>query len=186
MDNGHSVNQQHQIPTAVIQTRDRLEFRLLDNLIATLPVGNLHPVIDFQADLLAEMGFIIRVIPLDGYAFPIDKIIQTHRASKPDNLLNDLLHLTFRQRAVIQGILIPVVVEQNVRPILDQFFLSGVADDSVPPPILNELVDHSLFKCLFTFKDHGATSSYTNIPSRQAALIFFSFSSLWRYSITRE
>ena len=76
-----------------------------------------------------------RVIPLNGHGFTIDKAIQFQRCAKPSDLVQNLLHFAIGQRDIIQTVNIPVILKENLLPVLDQLFFGFVPKDFRLPAI---------------------------------------------------
>ena len=180
MNHRHPVDQQHQIPTPVIgQLVPGRKLRLLHNLITALPGGNLPTLIDLQGNFLAEVGCIIRIVPLDGDAAAVDEAVQAQRCAQGGDLLNDLLHLPIRQRKIIQAVNTPVVFKQNISPVPDQLRFAEILQDLIFPALCLQQVNQGLFKVRFFAKCHGRRSPcYANIFSSMDFLMACSFSSL--------
>ena len=76
MDDRHSIDKQHEIPSSGIeQFILSRKYRLLCDLISTLSSGDLLPVVDLQIYFFSKVSRIIRVISLYSYNFSIDKTI---------------------------------------------------------------------------------------------------------------
>ena len=170
----HPVNQKHQVAPAVAQQfRFAGEPGLPDNLIAALAGGDLPAVIDFQGNFLAEVLGILRVVPDDRNAFPVDKAVKLQRCPQGSDLFKNLLHLAFGQRIVVQPVNAPVVLEKDVRPILDKLLLCIMMQDFLFPAVFRENVDKRRLKIGFFCERHVSPfPSQTNIFSRQDFLIF--------------
>ena len=147
MDDRHAVDQQHEISPAVAG-KGRLgpEDGLLRDLIPALPGGDLLPVVDFQADLPTKMEGIRRIIPLDGDGFAIDKAIEFEGRAQRFDLLQNLLHLAVGEGRVIQPVDATVVLEKDLRPVLEQVLFRWIAQHLRLPALVEEEGDQCIFK----------------------------------------
>ena len=178
MKDGHTIDEQHQIAAPVIQQFGFAgKYGLLNDLIPALPGGNLHPVIDFQADFLAIVSFIIRIVSLNGNGLAIDKAIQLQRRAQLGYLFQNLLHFALSERIIAQTINSAIVIEQYFCPILNQILLRWVLKYGIFPALCHQNLDQCSFKVCFLLKGHGCSPPQTNIFSSIAFLIFCSFSS---------
>ena len=118
MDDRHTIDQEHQIPSSVIQNRRfRIEMRLLNNLVSALTISDFLTVINLQADFFSKVQFIIQIVSNNRYTPTVNKAVQLQRCPQIDDLFHDLLHLAIRQRTLIQTVSLSVVIEQNIRPV---------------------------------------------------------------------
>ena len=108
---------------------------MLDNLITALPSGDLQAVINLQENLLAEVLCILRVIPDDGNGLSVDKTVELQGCAQAGDLLQNLLHLAVGQRIVVQPVDAPVILEKDVRPVLDELLFRGIAQDLLFPAV---------------------------------------------------
>ena len=132
----HTVDQQHKVTPAVGQNRvPCLEYRLFGNLIAALTGGNFLTVIDFQTDLFPEVQFICGIVAFDSNGFTIDKTVEFQRRAQTGNLVKNLLHFAVGQRNIVQPVHIPVVLKENMLPVLDQVFFRFIAQNFRLPAI---------------------------------------------------
>ena len=162
MKDRHPVNQQHQITAPILQNLVvSWKQRLLCNLVAALASCNLQTVIDLQTDLLAVMKLVLRILPNDRNRLPIDKTIQRQRRAKAADLLQQLLHLLRNQRAVIQPVNVTIVLEQNIRPVLNQILLGRMMKDLFRPAIALQSQYQFLFKIRFFIKSDHNCSLYS-------------------------
>ena len=192
MNYRHAIDEQHHIAPSVTAQRVRsLETRLSGNLIATLSGTDFTCIENLQINFLAVIVGIGGVVAFDAYLSAIDKHIHGVWAVAQIHLIDDLAHLTCGKRTIAQFIDVSVVVEENLGPVLNQIFFCGLYKDFLFPTMMGEKVNQGLFK--LTFLDEilyvvyiihiyflkGLNDIYTNILSRQAALICFSFSRRW-------
>ena len=132
----HTVDQQHKIAPAIGKhIAAGLEHWLLGNLIAALAGGDFPLVIDFQADFLAIVEGVGRVIPLDGDGFAVDKAVQLQRGAQTGDLVQNLVHLAVRQRDLVQTVDLPVVLKEDLFPVLDQVLLGFIAQNFRLPAV---------------------------------------------------
>ena len=155
MKHRHTVDQQHQIAAAVVQHfRFTGKNRLLHDLVAALPGGNLHAVVDFQADFLAEMCLVIGVIALDRNRFAVDKAVQLQRRAQFPNLLHNLLHFAIGQGIIAKAVYAAVIVKENVCPVADQILLGGIFQNCALPAFGRQDFYKRFFKVRFLLEGH--------------------------------
>ena len=127
MDDGHAIDQEHQVATAVIQhRRTTSEDWLLDNLVTALTSCDFMTVIYFEADFFVKMEVVIGIITFDGYSLTIYEAVQTYRSAEFTNLVQNLVHLCPGEGRVIQSIDASVVFKQDICPVLNQILLGRV------------------------------------------------------------
>ena len=79
------------------------------------------------------MGSIIRIITGYGNTTAIDKAIQTKRCSQDLYLFDDLLHFPVSQWIIIQSVDSPIILEEYVCPVAEQFSFRVVLKNLVFP-----------------------------------------------------
>ena len=72
------------------------------------------------------MRLIQGIITFDGDTLSIDKFIQPYRSTQICDLIQNLLHFSFCQRHIVQTVFMPIVIEQNLSPVVDQVFLCRI------------------------------------------------------------
>ena len=127
---------------------------LLYNLVSTFAVGNFLTVIYLQTDFLPKVQLIIRIVSDNRHAPTIDKAIQLQRSTQIDDLLHDLLHLAIRQRTFIQAVSLPIIIEQNIRPVFKQIRLRWMTDYFRFPATLYQDAYDGFFKISLFIKNH--------------------------------
>ena len=158
VDDGHAVDEQTQVAAAVVQDLAlRRVDRLLSYLVAALAGRDLLAIVDLQAHLLAQVKRIVGVVARDGDGLSVDEPVERERGLERFYLFDDLCHLALGERAAIQAVDIRVVLEQNLRPVLDEVLLGGIAQDAVRivPSVLLQHSDDRFFERGLFIKNHG-------------------------------
>ena len=88
-------------------------------MIAALTGGDFPLVIDFQADLFAKVQRVGGVIPLNGHSFAVDKTVKFQWSAQIGDLVENLLHFSIGHGNIIQSVYIPVVLKEDLFPVLD-------------------------------------------------------------------
>ena len=104
---------------------------------------------DLQIDFLAVIVCIGRVVAFDAYLSAINKHIHSVWAVAQIHLIDDLAHLACGKRIIAQFIDVPVVVKENLGPVLNQIFFCGLYEDFLFPTMMGEKVNQGLFKLTF-------------------------------------
>ena len=94
------------------------------------------------------MERIVGVVARDGDGLSIDEPVERERGLERFYLFDDLCHLALGERAAIQAVDIRVVLKQNLRPVLKEVLLGGIAQDAVRivPSVLLQHGDDSFFE----------------------------------------
>lgn len=102
------------------------------------------------------MKGIIGVVTRNGNGFTVDEPIKRQRGFERFNLLDYLLHLTLRERASVQAVYASVIVKQDLRPVIDEIPLCGIAKNAsrIIPSVLLQHGDNCLFKRSLFIEDH--------------------------------
>ena len=149
VDDGHAVDEQTQVAATVVQdlALRRVDW-LLSYLVAALAGCDLLAIVDFQAHLLAQVERIVGVVARDGDGLSVDEPVERERGLERFYLFDDLCHLALGERAAIQAVDIRVVLKQNLRPVLKEVLLGGIAQDAVRivPSVLLQHGDDSFFE----------------------------------------
>ena len=153
-------------------------------LIAALPGTDLCRVKYFKVDLLAAVTDIIGIVTLNTDFPVIDAPVNLIGSMPGIHLVDYLLHLGSRQRITSEAFLLLVVVGDDIGPVLNQVLLCRVQQYLWLPTTLSQHVTKRRFKLRLLLKGLYVvyvthivvTLAYTNILSKQAALICFSFS----------
>ena len=160
MDDRHAVDEQAQVsPTVVQDLALRRIDRLLSYLVAALAGCDLLTIIDLQAYLLAQVKHIVWVVARDGDGLPGDEPVERERSLERFDLFDDLCRLALSERAAVQAVYVGVVLEQNLRPVVDEVLLAGIAKHAprvVPAVLLQHGDDRFLERCLF-IENHSET-----------------------------
>ena len=160
MDDRHAVNEQAQVSATVVQNLvlRRID-RLLSYLVAALAGCNLLTIIDLQAYLLAQVKRIVGVVARDGDGLSVDESVERERGLECFDLFDDLCHLALGERAAVQAVYVGVVLEQNLRPVVDEALLCGIAKHAprVVPAMLLQHGDDCFFEESFLIENHGET-----------------------------
>ena len=130
--------------------------RLPGDLVAAHAGGDLAAVVDLQADFLAQVQLIVRVVALDGHRLAIDEAVELHGRSQLDDLLEDLLHLPMGERATVQAVDLTVVLEEDVRPVVQQVLFRRVFKDPavVIPPVFLKIPDKGFLELFLCLENH--------------------------------
>ncbi len=158
VDHRHAINEQQEVAAPIIKKRRATGVaRLLHDLVAALPGGNLVAVVDLQAHFLAKVQPLRWIVAGDGDGFAIDEAIKLERRAQRGDLLHNLLHLAVSQRYLIESIDPAIVLKQDLLPVRKQVRLGRILDDfCIAPTALAQLVDHGVFKFGFFGKGgHG-------------------------------
>ena len=160
MDDRHTVDEQAQVSTAVVQdlVLRRID-RLLSYLVATLAGCDLLTIIDLQAHLLTQVKRVVGVVARDGDGLSVDEPVECKWGLERFDLFDDLRHLALGDRAAVQAVYVGVVLEQNLRPVVDEVLLGGIAKHTsrvVPAVLLQHGDDRFLERGLF-IENHGET-----------------------------
>ena len=119
-----------------------------------------------------------RVVPLDGHGLAVDKAVELQRRAQAGDLVENLPRFAVGQRGVVQAVDVPVVLEEDLPPVLDQVLLRFVPQDfRLPAIFFCQQVYKRRLKGSFVFKFHGRPPYQTNIFSSRAFLMDWSFSS---------
>jgi len=95
MDDGHAVDQEKKIAASVVEDgRGNRKFGLLCYLVGTLSGGNLLTVVNFKADFLSEVDYVVRVVAFNGYGFSVYESIEVDGSFEKNDLFKDLLHFS--------------------------------------------------------------------------------------------
>ena len=160
MDDRHAVDEQAQVSTAVVQdlVLRRID-RLLSYLVATLAGCDLLTIIDLQAHLLTQVKRVVGVVARDGDGLSVDEPVECEWGLERFDLFDDLRHLALGERAAVQAVYVGVVLEQNLRPVVDEVLLGGIAKHTpcvVPAMLLQHGYDRFLERRLF-IENHSKT-----------------------------
>ena len=149
VDDGHAVDEQTQVAATVVQDLAlcRVDW-LLSYLVAALAGCDLLAIVDLQAHLLAQVERIVGVVARDGDGLSVDEPVERERGLERFYLFDDLCHLALGERTAIQAVDIRVVLEQNLRPVLNEVLLGGIAQNAVRivPSVLLQHGDDSFFE----------------------------------------
>ena len=105
------------------------------------------------------MKHIVGVVARDGDGLSVDEPVERERGLERFDLFDDLCHLALGERAAVQAVYVGVVLEQNLRPVIDEVLLGGIAQDAVrivPSVPLQHGDDRFLERGLF-IENHGET-----------------------------
>ena len=109
-----------------------------------------------------------RIVPLDCDSFAIDKAIELEGGAQGFYLLQDLLHLAVSKGRVVQPVDATVVLEEDVRPVLEQILFRRIAQHLRLPTLIEEEGDQRVFKIRFFVEYHRCllrrTSSVAGLP----------------------
>ena len=193
VDDRHTIDEQHHIATASsAQWVLCLELWLTHNLIDALSGTHLLGIEDGQIHLLAEVDLVILVISLNHHLTAIDELIHLVWVLQIIYLSHDLLHLGVCQWEVTQTVHVSVVVIDDGCPVLNEGFLCWIHQYLWFPSMLWEKVSKGFLKVEFLCERTDINIychcivvflSYTNILSKHADLICFSFSSSWVWRV---
>ena len=157
MDDRHAVDEQAQVSATVVQdlALRRID-RLLSYLVAALAGCDLLTIIDLQAYLLAQVKHIVWVVARDGDGLPVDEPVERERGLERFDLFDDLCHLALGERAAVQAVYVGVVLEQNLRPVVDEVLLGGIAKHAprVVPAVLLQHGDDRFFERSLFIENH--------------------------------
>ena len=156
MIDGHAVDKEHQVAAPVVENGVRGgELRLLGYLVARLPGGYLHTVVDFQGYLFAEMECVVGVVAADRDRFSVDKAVQAQRCTQGVYLVDELLLLAFGERAMVELVDTAVVLVKDICPVVEQVLCGGIMEDLLVPPVfLSEDMNERLLKIGFSCERH--------------------------------
>ena len=157
VEQGHAIDEQHKVAAAVVaQLRLRRKHRLLGYLVAALSPGDLVAVENLEGHLLTDVQPIVDIIPRDDDLFAVDQLVNGHRRALRPDLLDDLLHLSGRQRRAVQTVAVLVVLEENGRPVPHQLLLGRVLQHAarIVPAIGLQLLDNRFLECRFCIENH--------------------------------
>ena len=155
MDDRHAVDKQANVSPAIVQHLVfRRVHRLSCDLVPALPRCYFLPIVDFQADFLAEMCRICWIITFDGHGLAVDEGVQRQWCAQCFDLFEDLRHLTFGKALPIQSIDTFVVVEQDVGPVIDEILFSRVFQHTIGPPMAFQHRDQIVFEIRFLIVEH--------------------------------
>ncbi|MDY4470728.1 MAG: hypothetical protein SPE94_01055 [Collinsella sp.] len=131
-------------------------------------------VVDFQADFLAQVKGVIRVVADDGNGFAVDEPVERQRGLKRFDLFDDLRHLTLREWTAIQAVYAGIVVKQDFRPVADKVLFGRVAKNTfrIVPTVLFQHSDNRFFERSFFIENHGKTYL------RNCKIVFYLFQTL--------
>ena len=160
MDDRHAVDEQAQVSTAVVQdlVLRRID-RLLSYLVVTLAGCDLLTIVDLQAHLLAQVKRVVGVVARDGDGLSVDEPVECEWGLERFDLFDDLRHLALGERAAVQTVYVGVVLEQNLRPVVDEVLLGGIAKHTsrvVPAVLLQHGYDRFFERSLF-IENHSKT-----------------------------
>ena len=65
------------------------------------------------------LKFIIGIVARDHHALAVDKAVELQRCAQARDLFEDLLHFAACQGSVVQTVDIPVVLKEDIRPVLN-------------------------------------------------------------------
>ena len=149
MDDRHAVDEQAQVSATVVQdlALRRID-RLLSYLVAALAGCDLLTIIDLQAHLLAQVKRIVGVVARDGDGLSVDEPVERERGLERFDLFDDLCHLALGERAAVQAVYVGVVLKQNLRPVVDEVLLGGIAKHAprIVPAMLLKNNDYGFFE----------------------------------------
>ena len=155
MDDRHAVDKQANVSPAIVQHLVfRRVHRLSCDLVPALPRCYFLPIVDFQADFLAEMCRICWIITFDGHGLAVDEGVQRQWCAQCFDLFEDLRHLTFGKALPIQSIDAFVVVEQDVGPIADKVLFGWVFQHAIGPSMALQHRDQIVFEIRFLIVEH--------------------------------
>ena len=157
MEQGHAVDEQHEIaPPVVAQLRLRGEHRLLRDLVPALPASDLVAMEYLKGHFLADMQVVVGVVPLDDNLFTVDQLVNGHRRALLPDLFDDLLHLGRRQGRAVQAIAMLVVLEEDGRPVVQQLLLGRIFQHSarIVPAVGLQLLDNRFLECRLCIENH--------------------------------
>ena len=157
MDDRHAVDEQAQVSATVVQdlALRRID-RLLSYLVAALAGCDLLTIIDLQAHLLAQVKRIVGVVARDGDGLSVDEPVERERGLERFDLFDDLCHLALGERAAVQAVYVGVVLKQNLRPVVDEVLLGGIAKHAprVVPAVLLQHGDDRFFERSLFIENH--------------------------------
>ena len=155
MDDRHAVDKQANVSPAIVQHLVfRRVHRLSCDLVPALPRCYFLPIVDFQADFLAEMCRICWIITFDGHGLAVDEGVQRQWCAQCFDLFEDLRHLTFGKALPIQSIDAFVVVEQDVGPIADKVLFGWIFQHAIGPSMALQHRDQIVFEIRFFIVEH--------------------------------
>ena len=88
-------------------------------------------VVDFEADFLAQMQKIFRVVAGDGDGLAVDKAVQRERGVQRGDLFQDLLQSPPRSGGIVQTVTATAVLKKDGRLVFEQILFGWVVD--APP-----------------------------------------------------
>ena len=146
MDYGHSVDQEHHVSPSVAQHRvGSLEFRLSCYLVAALSGRDFHRVENLQIHFLAEVVGVGFIVALDANLLAVDESVHLVGRTFHVHLVHHLLHFRGGKGVVAQLVYLPVVVVDDVSPVLHQLLFGRVFDYLVPA-VVEEVMGQRLLK----------------------------------------
>ena len=160
VDDGHAVDEQTQIAATVVQdlALRRVDW-LLSYLVAALAGCDLLAIVDLQAHLFAQVKRVIGVVARDGDGLSVDEPVERERGLERFDLFVYLCHLALGERAAVQAVYVGIVLEQNLRPVVDEVLLGGIAKHAprVVPAMLLKNNDYGFFEGGLFVENHVET-----------------------------
>ena len=154
MDERHTVDEKGQVTTAIVESGGaRLEDGLLGDLVDAPAASDVATVVYVQAHLAVEVCYVIGVVAGDGDGPPVDEAVEPHGRTQLRDLLQDLLHLTLGEWASVQPPVPLVVLVEDVRPVVQEALLGGLAQHAALPAVVLETRDHSRLELSLRGKD---------------------------------
>lgn len=154
VDERHAVDEKGQVATAIVESGGtRLEDGLLGDLVDAPAASDVATVVYVQAHLAVEVRYVIGVVAGDGDGPPVDEAVEPHGRTQLRDLLQDLLHLTLGEWASVQPPVPLVVLVEDVRPVVQEALLGGLAQHAALPAVVLETRDHSRLELSLRGKD---------------------------------